>query len=64
MPKMMVMLKTLREEKEIIMKLKGLCPDNKIPYGLLQQERDAILGAVDTFSKAKDWDIHNEKRPI
>ncbi|OMJ86872.1 hypothetical protein SteCoe_11505 [Stentor coeruleus] len=61
--KMMKMLKTLREDKEIIMQLKGLCPDNKIPRGLLQQGRDAIIGAVDTFNKAKEWDLENEKRP-
>lgn len=27
--------KTLREERDNLMKLKGLCPDNKIPQGLL-----------------------------
>ncbi|CAG9323158.1 unnamed protein product [Blepharisma stoltei] len=61
--KMIKMFKTLREEKEIIMQLKGLCPDNKVPRGLLQQGREAILGAVDSFSTAKTWDIINEKRP-
>mmetsp|Transcript_18219 Transcript_18219/g.18205 ORF Transcript_18219/g.18205 Transcript_18219/m.18205 type:complete len:110 (+) Transcript_18219:734-1063(+) len=61
--KMIKMFKTLREEKEIIMQLKGLCPDNKVPRGLLLQGREAILGAVDSFSQAKNWDIINEKRP-
>lgn len=61
--KMMKMLKTLREDKEIIIQLKGLCPDNRIPRGLLQKGRDAIIEAVDTFNKAKEWDIENEKRP-
>lgn len=61
--KMMKMLKTLRDDKEVILQLKGLCPDNKIPRGLLQMGRDAILGAVDAFAKAKEWDVENEKRP-
>lgn len=61
--RMMKMYNFLREEKEIIMQLKGLCPDNKVPKGLLQQGRDAILGAVDSFSRAKRMDIINEKRP-
>ena len=34
--KMMTMFKTLREEEETILQLKGLCPDNKVPRGLLQ----------------------------
>ena len=57
------MFKTLREEEEIILQLKGLCPDNKVPKGLLQQGKEAILTAVDAFQKAKDWDSINEKRP-
>ena len=61
--KMMLMFKTLRTEQETIFQLKGLCPDNKIPKGLLLQGRDAIVGAVDAFQKAKHWDIENEKRP-
>jgi serine/threonine-protein phosphatase 2B catalytic subunit len=63
MSKMMKMFKTLREDKEIIMQLKGLCPDNKIPKGLIQQGRRALEGALDSFTKAKEWDIVNEKRP-
>jgi serine/threonine-protein phosphatase 2B catalytic subunit len=34
---MMKMFKTLREENELIMKLKGFCPGNKIPRGILMQ---------------------------
>lgn len=63
MSKMMKIFKTLREDKEIIMQLKGLCPDNKIPKGLIQQGRKALEGALDSFIKAKEWDIINEKRP-
>ena len=63
MSKMVKMFKTLREDKELIMQLKGLCPDNKIPKGLIQQGRKALEGAVDSFTKAKEWDVINEKRP-
>ena len=63
MSKMMKMFKTLREDKEIIMQLKGLCPDNKVPKGLIQQGHKALEGALDSFTKAKEWDIVNEKRP-
>ncbi|CAG9334505.1 unnamed protein product [Blepharisma stoltei] len=61
--RMMKMFRTLREDKEIILQLKGLCPDNKVPRGLLAQGRDAIAGAVDSFTHAKQMDIVNEKRP-
>mmetsp|Transcript_3545 Transcript_3545/g.3313 ORF Transcript_3545/g.3313 Transcript_3545/m.3313 type:complete len:126 (+) Transcript_3545:1031-1408(+) len=61
--RMMKMFKTLRESQEVIIQLKGLCPDNKVPKGLLQQGRDAIIGAVDSFGRAKQLDIINEKRP-
>lgn len=60
---MMKMFKTLRNDKELIMELKGLCPDNKIPKGLLMQGRDAIIGAVDAFQNVRRWDLRNEKRP-
>ena len=61
--RMMRMFKTLREDKELILELKGLCPDNKIPRGLLQLGREAILGSISTFTKAKEADSVNERRP-
>ena len=38
----MKMFKTLREENELIMKLKGFCPGNKIPRGILMQGPEAL----------------------
>jgi len=32
----------LREENEKIVKLKGLCPDKKLPIGLLLEGKDSI----------------------
>jgi serine/threonine-protein phosphatase 2B catalytic subunit len=52
-----------RQENEIILQLKGICPDNKIPTGLLLEGKDAMLNAVDAFSNARNIDIQNEKRP-
>lgn len=43
--------------------LKGLCPDKKIPRGLLMEGTDALRDAVEAFSKAKKWDLINERRP-
>jgi len=39
---MMKMQKTLREENELIVKLRGFCPDNKIPRGLILEGKNAL----------------------
>ena len=61
--RMMKMFKTLREEHEVIMDLKGLSIDNKIPRGLLVQGREALETALETFQKIKDVDMTNEMMP-
>jgi serine/threonine-protein phosphatase 2B catalytic subunit len=60
---MMKMFKTLREENELIMKLKGFCPDNKIPRGILLEGKQALKSALDKYKNAKELDLANEKRP-
>lgn len=57
------MFKTLREEKELILQLKGLCPDKKIPTGLLMEGRGALQSALSDFRRAKKWDSANDRRP-
>ena len=57
------MFKTLRQENEQIVQLKGLAPDNKIPKGLLLQGSDAIKDQLEVFSNAKSLDKVNEKMP-
>ena len=42
MGKMIKLNKVLREESENVVKLKGMCPDNKIPRGLLSEGGDSI----------------------
>lgn len=61
---MMKMFNTLRNDNEAIIQLKGMCPDNKIPKGLLAQGHDAIVGAVQAFNYVKNLDMENEKRPL
>jgi serine/threonine-protein phosphatase 2B catalytic subunit len=60
---MIRIFKTLRQENEDILKLKGLCPDNKIPRGVLLQGASAIKDAIHQFANAKQMDLANEKRP-
>ncbi len=55
--KMMKMQKVLRQENENIVKLKGACPDSKIPKGLLTQGACALKDAVDVFQNARSFDI-------
>jgi serine/threonine-protein phosphatase 2B catalytic subunit len=43
---LMKMFKTLREENELIMKLKGFCPGNKIPRGILMQGPEALKTGI------------------
>mmetsp|Transcript_43196 Transcript_43196/g.50672 ORF Transcript_43196/g.50672 Transcript_43196/m.50672 type:complete len:232 (-) Transcript_43196:17-712(-) len=57
------MYKTLTEESELILKLKGMVPDGKIPRGLLLEGRPAIKDAIVEFERAKELDKKNEKRP-
>jgi serine/threonine-protein phosphatase 2B catalytic subunit len=54
--------KTLREENENILQLKGLA-GGKVPVGILQQGAGAIQQAVTNFEGAKKCDALNEKRP-
>lgn len=64
---MMKMFKTLREENESIVQLKGICPDGKVPMGLLLEGKRALESELvdrkDFFSKAKELDSVNEAMP-
>ena len=61
--KMISMFRNLREEQDLVLKLKGMCPDNKIPRGLLQEGIEAMQSTYEAFSRAREWDLQNEKRP-
>eukprot|EP00760_Papus_ankaliazontas_P033227 PhM_4_TR6248/c0_g1_i1/m.86699/K04348/PPP3C, CNA; serine/threonine-protein phosphatase 2B catalytic subunit len=62
MGKMARMFRTLREENESIVVLKGLA-GGQLPIGVLQQGAEAIKSAITGFEKAKKLDQNNEKRP-
>ncbi len=60
---LMKMYRTLREESELIMKLKGFCPGNKIPRGILIQGPEALKTALERYKNAKSLDSVNERMP-
>lgn len=68
MSKMMKMFKTLREENESVVQLKGICPDGKVPKGLLLEGKRAIenelIDRSKLFTNAKKLDSHNEGMPL
>ena len=68
MSKMMKMFKTLREENESVVQLKGICPDGKVPKGLLIEGKKAIenelIDRSKVFTNAKRLDAMNEGMPM
>ena len=60
---LMRMYRTLREEHELILKLKGFCPGNRIPKGILLQGAEALKTALERYKAAKTIDKINEKMP-
>ena len=60
---LMKMYRTLREENELIIKLRGFCPGNKIPKGILLQGPEALKTALERYREAKRIDEINEKIP-
>ena len=60
---LMKMYRTLREESELIMKLKGFCPGNKIPRGILIQGPEALKTALERYKNVKTLDQVNEGMP-
>eukprot|EP00033_Pygsuia_biforma_P000849 GCRY01000987.1.p1 GENE.GCRY01000987.1~~GCRY01000987.1.p1 ORF type:complete len:494 (+),score=119.86 GCRY01000987.1:164-1645(+) len=61
--RMRTMFKTLREEQDNIVLLKGLNPDKKIPRGALLEGPRGIKQAITSFEQAKIADRDNEAWP-
>lgn len=40
-----------------------MCPDNKIPQGLLMSSREEIIDAMEAFKTASLLDAENERLP-
>ncbi|CAD98461.1 protein phosphatase 2B catalytic subunit, calcineurin like phosphatse superfamily [Cryptosporidium parvum Iowa II] len=61
--RIMRVFSTLREQNELIVKLKGVTPGHRIPMGLLLGGRDALENELEKFNKVKTMDAYNERRP-
>ncbi|KAH7647813.1 phosphatase 2B catalytic subunit [Cryptosporidium bovis] len=61
--RIMRVFSTLREQNELIVKLKGITPGHRIPMGLLLGGKNAIENELEKFNKAKSLDAYNERRP-
>ncbi|CDI81845.1 Serine/threonine-protein phosphatase, related [Eimeria praecox] len=61
--RLMRVFKTIREENELIVQLKGCTPGDRIPVGLLIQGRQGLKDELEKFQNAKQIDAMNERRP-
>lgn len=61
--RLMRVFRTLRKENELIVKLKGCSPGYRIPVGLLLSGKQGLENELEKFTKAKQIDSINEKRP-
>ncbi|SCO65028.1 serine/threonine protein phosphatase 2B catalytic subunit A, putative [Plasmodium vivax] len=61
--RLMRVFRTLRKENELIVQLKGCSPGYRIPVGLLLQGKEGLENELEKFTKAKQIDSINEKRP-
>lgn len=57
------MFTTLREDSELILKIKNISPDGKLPRGVLLEGKPAIKNVAKQFNLAMELDRENEKRP-
>ncbi|KNC79652.1 serine/threonine-protein phosphatase 2B catalytic subunit alpha isoform [Sphaeroforma arctica JP610] len=61
--KMARFFRILREEREQILKLKGLTPNSALPVGVLSKGAEGIKKAISSFEQAKIADAENERMP-
>eukprot|EP00698_Gefionella_okellyi_P003574 TRINITY_DN13363_c0_g1_i1.p1 TRINITY_DN13363_c0_g1~~TRINITY_DN13363_c0_g1_i1.p1 ORF type:complete len:539 (+),score=120.68 TRINITY_DN13363_c0_g1_i1:57-1673(+) len=61
--KLLAMFKTLREERETVVRLKQFLPDAKLPLGLLHEGKEGIQKALSRFEAAKLHDSKSERMP-
>lgn len=50
-----------RKNKQLILNLKQMCPDGKIPAGTLMKGKEGLTDALKAFMTMKDMDKDNEK---
>merc|ERR1712048_1038892 len=56
------MFKTLRQENETVIRLKGVCPGHKLKPGMLLAGKEKLHSELELFTHATDIDAVNEKR--
>eukprot|EP00922_Rhytidocystis_sp_ex-Travisia-forbesii_P041807 GHVS01062474.1.p1 GENE.GHVS01062474.1~~GHVS01062474.1.p1 ORF type:complete len:548 (+),score=104.67 GHVS01062474.1:209-1852(+) len=61
--RLMRVFKTLRQQNELVVQLKGCTPGHRIPVGLLMQGKEGLQNELQKFEKAKKIDAMNERRP-
>lgn len=54
---------TLKDQNEVLILIKQMAPDGRIPHGLLLAGKPAIKNAYKQFELARQLDKKNEKRP-
>jgi len=57
------MMKTLRQENETIVQLKGVCPGHKLKPGMILAGKDQLTSELQRFNHAMELDAENEVRP-
>jgi len=55
--------KTLRQERETVIRLKGVCPGHRLAPGLLLAGKDRMRSELEVFQHMQGVDSRNEKRP-
>eukprot|EP01069_Polyplicarium_translucidae_P002354 Polyplicarium_translucidae@DN2007_c0_g1_i2.p1 len=61
--RLMRVFKTLRQQNELILQLKGMTPGHRIPPGALIQGEEGLKNELQKFQNAKKVDAVNERRP-
>ena len=61
--KMSKMMQVMRENHEVLLELKSMSPDGKLPRGALLETKQHIADASKTFGAVKALDASNEKNP-
>lgn len=60
---MNLMLKNMRKNQEVLLELKSMSPDGKLPKGALLEARPTIEFASQQYKVISRLDAQNEKRP-
>ena len=60
---MNMMLTNMRKNQEILLEMKQMSPDGKLPKGALLEARPTIEFASQQYALVKGLDAQNEKRP-